>query len=138
MGVEAGKDLLLKLGDDGAPESFSSMAGLRMKSISLNARTIDVTHADSLGGWRELLGGGGVKSCSVSGAGVFVHAAADAEVRTLFFEQALRNWQLVLPGFGTISGPFLVAALDYSGRYDGEAAWSLTLSSAGQLGFEGV
>jgi predicted secreted protein len=45
---------------------------------------------------------------------------------------------LVIPGFGTITGSFLVASLDYSGRHDGEAAWAMTLASAGALTFEAL
>ena len=135
MTVQSGKDVLVKIGDGAEPQSFTAAAGLRAKTISLNARTVDVTSADSAGGWRELLAGAGVKTCSVSGAGVFVDAAADAQVRQAFFDQAAREWQLVIPDFGVIEGAFLVAALDYSGRHDGEAAWSMTLASAGALTF---
>ncbi|WP_300543495.1 phage major tail protein, TP901-1 family [Maricaulis sp.] len=138
MTPQSGRDMLVKIGDGGDPPVFTAAAGLRMKTISLNARTIDVTSADSPDGWRELLAGAGVKTCSVSGAGVFVDAAADAQVRQAFFDQADRVWQLVIPGFGTMTGRFLVAALDYSGRYDGEAAWSMSLASAGALDFEAL
>jgi TP901-1 family phage major tail protein len=138
MTPQSGRDMLVKIGDGGDPPVFTAAAGLRMKTISLNARTIDVTSADSPDGWRELLAGAGVKTCSVSGAGVFVDAAADAQVRQAFFDQSDRVWQLVIPGFGTMTGRFLVAALDYSGRYDGEAAWSMSLASAGALDFEAL
>ena len=138
MTLQSGRDMLVRIGDGGEPPAFAAAAGLRMKTISLNAKTIDVTHADSTDGWRELLAGAGVKSCTVSGAGVFVDAAADAQVRQAFFDQAARGWQLVIPNFGTITGPFLVASLDYSGRHDGEAAWAMTLASAGALVFEAL
>jgi len=72
MTAQNGKDLLLKIGDGGDPESFASVAGLRAKTITLNARTVDATNADSPGAWRELLSGAGVKSCAVSGSGIFV------------------------------------------------------------------
>lgn len=136
MTVQAGKDVLLKLGDGASPEVFTSAAGLRMKSIALNARSVDVTHADSPAGWRELLGGAGVKTCSISGAGVFAGEAADHLVRQHFFAQSVAQWQVIIPAFARLSGPFIIAALDYSGRHDGEAAWSLTLSSAGELAVE--
>ena len=138
MSIQSGKAILLKIGDGGQPQNFASAAGLRMKTISLNARAIDVTHADSADGWRELLGGAGVKTCSVTGAGVFVDAAADEQIRQAFFDQAIKDWQLIIPDFGIIEGAFQIAALDYSGRYDGEAAWSMTLSSAGALGFTAI
>jgi len=135
MAAQAGKDILLKIGDGADPESFTSVAGLRAKTISLNARSVETTHADSPGRWRELLGGAGVRSASVSGAGIFVDSAADETVRAVFFTQAKRRWQLVIPDFGALTGDFLVTALEYSGRHDGEAAYSLSLASAGEIGF---
>ncbi len=135
MAAQAGKDVLLAISDGGDPESFTAVAGLRAKSISLNARPVDVTHADSPGRWRELIEGAGLRSAAVTGAGVFVDAAADELVRGVFFDQTRRNWHLVIPDFGTLAGPFLVTALEYSGRHDGEAAYSLSLASAGALIF---
>ena len=135
MTAQAGKDILLKIGDGEVSESFTAVAGLRAKTISLNARTIDVTHADSPGQWRELIAGGGVRTASVSGAGLFVDSTADEMVRSVFFYQVLRNWQLVIPDFGQLEGPFLVTALEYSGRHDGEATYSLSLTSGGEISF---
>ena len=135
MAAQAGKDMLLKIGDGADPQGFTTVAGLRAKTISLNARTIDATNADSPGRWRELIAGAGVRSASVSGAGVFVDSAADETVRGVFFDQTRRDWQLIIPDFGTIEGAFLVTALEYSGRHDGEAAYSISLASAGQLAF---
>ena len=135
MTAQAGKDVLLKIGDGGSPESFTTLAGLRAKTLSLNARTVEVTHADSPGRWRELLDGAGVRQAAISGAGIFVDSAADETVRGVFFDQARRSFQVIVPDFGVIEGPFLVTALEYSGRQDGEASYSLSLSSAGALSF---
>ena len=84
MGAQAGKDVLLKIGDGAEPEAFVTVAGLRARTIALNARTVDVTDADSAGRWRELLAGAGVKACSVAGQGVFRDATSDAAVREAF------------------------------------------------------
>ncbi len=135
MAAQAGKDVLLAIGDGADPENFTAVAGLRAKSISLNARTVDVTHADSPGRWRELIEGAGLKSAAVTGAGVFVDDTADEQVRGVFFDQVRRTWRLVIPAFGVMEGAFLVTALEYSGRHDGEAAYSLSLASAGALSF---
>jgi TP901-1 family phage major tail protein len=135
MAAQPGRDMLLQIGDGGAPEVFNAVAGLRARAISLNARAIDATHGDSPGRWRELLDGAGVRSASASGAGVFVDSAADETVRAVFFAQEKRTWRLIIPGFGTLQGPFLVTALEYSGRHDGEAAYALSLASAGEVSF---
>ncbi|MGJ3231315.1 MAG: phage major tail protein, TP901-1 family [Oceanicaulis sp.] len=135
MTAQAGKDILLMIGDGAPSESFAPVAGLRAKTISLNARPVDVTHADSPGRWRELIDGAGLRSASVTGSGIFVDSAADETVRGVFFDQAKRTWRLVIPHFGTLQGAFLVTALEYSGRHDGEAAYSLSLASAGAVSF---
>ena len=135
MTAQRGKDLLLKIGDGGTPESFATVAGLRSTTLAFNAQTVDVTNADSVDLWRELLAGAGVKSAQVSGSGVFKDAASDAAIRAAFFGQTLSNWQVVIPSFGTVSGPFQITALHYDGPYDGELKLSLTLASAGALAF---
>lgn len=135
MAGQAGRDVLLKVSDGAPVPSFVTVAGLRARTIALSARSVDATAADSPGAWRELLAGAGVKEASVTGAGVFKDAASDALVRASFFAQDARAWRLVIPDFGTLEGPFQVAALEYGGAHDGEATFSMTLSSAGQLGF---
>ena len=135
MAAQKGKDILLKIGDASTPPVFATVAGVRARTLSLNAKSVDVTDSDSAGRWRELLEGAGVRQCSVSGSGVFKDAAADAQIRQSFFDQTAAPWQLTIPGFGVISGPFLVAALEYAGQFDGEATFALTLASAGALAF---
>ncbi|MHC5654278.1 phage major tail protein, TP901-1 family [Stappia sp.] len=137
MAAQAGKDLLLKCDADGTG-SFVTMAGLRARRIALNQASVDVTDADSAGRWRELLAGGGTRSASVSGGGIFRDAAADETVRGLFFDGLMRNWQVVIPDFGTITGPFQIASLDYAGTHDGEVTYEIALESAGALGFSGA
>ncbi|MGE3142551.1 MAG: phage major tail protein, TP901-1 family [Hyphomonadaceae bacterium] len=135
MAGQKGRDVLLKIGDGGAPETFATVAGVRAKTISLNARSVDGTSGESAEAWRELIAGAGVKSASVSGAGVFKDAASDEMIRAAFFAQLARTWRLVIPDFGALEGPFLIEALDYSGDHDGEAAFAITLASAGALTF---
>lgn len=134
MAAQKGRDILLRIGDGGSPEAFTAVAGLRARTISLNAKTVDATDGDS-GGWRALLAGTGVRSAAVSGAGVFRDAASDATVREVFFSQAARTWRLTLPDFGVLEGPFLVSSLEYAGEHEGEATFALSLSSAGAISF---
>ncbi|HEX5775678.1 MAG TPA: phage major tail protein, TP901-1 family [Caulobacteraceae bacterium] len=135
MAAQKGKDILLKIGDGAGPEVFTTVAGLRARTISLNARSVDATDSDSAGRWRELLAGAGVRQASVSGAGVFRDADSDALIRAAFFAQSADNWQLVVPDFGVLEGPFLVAALEYAGEHEGEATYAITLASAGEIAF---
>ena len=133
MSAQRGKDILLKI--EGAPGVFTTVAGLRARTISLNARTVEATDGDSAGRRRELLGGAGVKSAAVAGQGIFRDAASDALIREAFFDQAARNWRLIVPDFGVLEGPFLVAALEYAGEHEGEATFAVSLASAGEVTF---
>jgi TP901-1 family phage major tail protein len=135
MAGQKGRDVLLKIGDGGAPETFQTVAGIRAKTIALNARLVDATSAESAGAWRELIAGAGVKTASVSGAGVFKDAPSDALIRAAFFAQTARAWRLIVPDFGTLEGPFLIERLDYGGDHDGEATFAISLASAGPIGF---
>lgn len=134
MPAQKGTDLLLKVDADGAG-SFTTVAGLRSRSISFNTETVDITHSESTGRWRELLSGAGAKTARVSGAGIFKDAASDEIVRGYVFEGTIRNWQIVIPDFGTVSGPFQIASFELSGRHDSEMAFEIGLESAGALAF---
>lgn len=134
MAAQKGKDLLLKLDSTGA-NVFTTVAGLRTKSLSLNAEAIDATNADSLGQWRELLAGAGIRRARLTGSGIFKDAASDTLVRQYLFAGTIRAWQILVPDFGTITGPFQITSLEYAGRHDGELTFDLALDSAGELVF---
>lgn len=134
MAVQHGKDLLLKI-DMNGEGLFTTVAGLRATRLSLNAESVDVTSLDSLGGWREILGGAGVRSAAISGSGVFRDSASDGRIRQMFFDAQVPQFRIVIPGFGTVEGPFQITSLDYAGSHNGEATFEIALASAGALAF---
>ncbi len=134
MAAQKGKDLLLKVDSTGM-STFITVAGLRSRTLAFNAQTVDITHTESSGRWRELLAGAGVRSARLSGAGLFKDEASDEAVRSLFFNGTIRAWQLVIPEFGTVEGPFQITALELAGNHDGELTFDLALESAGALVF---
>jgi TP901-1 family phage major tail protein len=134
MAVQAGKDLLIKIDQTGTSQ-FETIAGLRATRISFNAETVDVTSLESQGGWRELLAGAGVKSATISGSGVFRDANTDERARQIFFDGEIPAFQVVIPDFGTVEGPFQISSLEYAGSHNGEATYEMTLASAGVLTF---
>ena len=137
MGAQNGKDLLIKVDMTGDGQ-FETIAGLRATRISFNAETVDVTSLESAGGWRELLGGAGVKSASISGSGVFRDAGTDERARAIFFAGEVPVFQVVIPDFGLVEGRFQITGLDYAGSHNGEATYSMSLASAGALAFEAL
>lgn len=133
MAAQRGKDILLKLAN--ASAQFVTVAGLRTRRLALNAETVDITHSESSGRWRELLDGAGVRRASLTGSGIFKDDASDALVRQVFFDGAIREWQVVLPDFGTITGAFQITSLDYRGEHSGEVTFEIAMESAGALAF---
>ena len=134
MAVQNGKDLLIKVDMIGDGQ-FETIAGLRATRLRFNAETVDVTSLERTGGWRELLSGAGVKSASISGSGVFRDAATDERARQIFFDAEMPDFQVVVPDFGVVEGPFQITAIEYAGSHNGEATYEMTLASAGALTF---
>jgi TP901-1 family phage major tail protein len=133
MAAQRGKDMLLKMRDDSG--AFVSVAGLRSRRISFDAEAVDITHAESIGRWRELLSGAGVKKATVSGGGVFKDTTTDLLARQTFFDGTIRDWQIIIPDFGTITGAFQISGLDYRAEHQGEVTFEMSLESAGALTF---
>lgn len=134
MTAQNGKDLLIKVDLDGAG-NFQTLAGLRATRLSFNTETVDTTNALSSGQWRELLSGGGVKTASVSGSGVFLDDTTDERARQVFFDASTPDFQVIIPDFGIVEGAFQISSIEYSGQFDGEALYEMSLQSAGELQF---
>jgi len=134
MAAQKGKDLLLKLYVT-ATDTFETVAGLRATRINFNAQSVNVTNVASQGGWRELLAGAGVRSVNISGSGVFRDEATDTRMREIFFNNEIPVFQVIIPDFGVLEGPFMLTSLEYSGDYDGEAQFELSLANSGAPAF---
>ncbi|MBD3804187.1 MAG: phage major tail protein, TP901-1 family [Thioclava sp.] len=137
MTAQNGKDLLIKL-DLNGDQTFETIAGLRATRITFNAETVDVTSLESEGRWRELLGGAGVRSAQISGSGVFKDAGTDERARQIFFDGEVPQFQVIIPDFGIVQGPFMITSIDYAGAHDGEASYEIAMASAGALSFTAI
>ena len=134
MGAQNGKDLLIKLDLTGGGQ-FETVAGLRATRLTFNQESVDVTSLESEGGWRELIGGAGVKSAAISGSGVFKDQATDERARQIFFDGETPEFQVIIPDFGIVEGAFLITSIEYAGSHNGEASYEIALASAGRLTF---
>ena len=85
MVAQKGSLFLLKVGDGGGPEVFTTVGGLRTTSFNINNGTVDVTNKDS-SGMRELLAGGGIQTMSLSGEQL---AQAIAEIHRIMHDADL-------------------------------------------------
>ena len=132
MAIEKGRAFLLKVGDGTAVPAFATVAGLRTTQLSVNGEAVVVTSKDS-GGWRQLLSGAGVRSVSVSGAGVFTGSAAEARIKASALAGTIDDYRLTFEGGDSMTGRFLVTRLDYAGDFNGERSYTLSLESSGAV-----
>ncbi|MET0270329.1 MAG: phage tail protein [Sphingomonas sp.] len=132
MAAEKGSAFLLKMGNGAAPPVYSTVAGMRTTQAQINGEAVVVTSKDS-GGWRELLSGAGVRSVSVSAAGVFTGSTAEVRLRASALSGGLDDYELRFESGETLRGRFLVTRLDYAGDFNGERTYTLALESSGAV-----
>lgn len=139
MAKQKGRLMLIKIGDGVTPtEGFTTLCGLRSKTLTINNAEVDVTSADcdAPGGplWTEVMEG--VKRVTVSGNGYFKDEANEATLTTLAMaDTPIGNFQIIVPDFGTFEGAFLVSSVEYGGEQEDGVTYSLSLASSGEVTF---
>lgn len=132
MTAQKGSAFLLKIANGATPVAYQTVAGLRTTQMSVTGDAVVVTSKDS-GGWRELLSGAGVRSVSVSAAGIFLGSTAESQVRANAMAGTLDDYELSFEDGEKLRGRFLVQRLDYAGDFNGERNYTLQLESSGQV-----
>lgn len=130
MTAESGRGFLVKIGDGGTPETFSTIAGMRATSLSINSESVEITNKDS-SGWRELLARAGIRRISISGSGVFLDSTAERRLRECALAGEIVNYRIQFEAGDAFLGAFLVTSLDYSGDHNNERTYTLALESSG-------
>lgn len=136
MTAQKGRDVLVRVRKENTAQSYETLAGLRKREIRFATAGVVSTTANSASGWREMMAGAGEKSIEISGEGVFVDSAADARLSIAFWGRETPDFELVVPAFAVLRGPFLISELRYGGSHDGEADFAIKLKSAGVISFE--
>lgn len=132
MTAQKGSAFLLKISDGEPVPAYQTVAGLRTTQMTIAGDTVVITNKGS-GGWRELLSGAGVRSVSVSAAGIFLGSAAEARIRANAMAGTLDDYELSFEDGEKLRGRFLIQRLDYSGDFNGERNYSLSLESSGAV-----
>lgn len=142
MSKQKGRQLLIKIGDGAETEVFATLCGLTTKTLTVNNNAYDVTTADCTnpGGqlWREVQTG--MRSISVSGNGYFEDSATEELLRAAAFgtgesdtADAVVNFQIIVPDFGTFEGAFHIDSLEFGGEQENGVTYSMALSSSGYV-----
>lgn len=129
-----GKDFIIKVGDGGNPEAFTTLGGIKSNSFAINNEIIDATTKDNPQ-WKTLLSGG-IKSVSLSGSGVMNNSATAKQILAGIFSKTggdIMDFKIVATDGHSYTGPFFITAVDDSGDVGKEEAWSVKLESAGEI-----
>ena len=132
MTAQKGSAFLLKISNGATPPVYNTVAGLRTTQLSITGDTVVITSKES-GGWRELLSGAGTRSVSVSAAGIFLGSTAETRIRGHALTGTLADYELSFEDGERLRGRFLIQRLDYSGDFNGERNYALTLESSGMV-----
>ena len=130
MPAEKGSAFLLKVSNGASPIVYQTIAGMRTTQLSISGEAVVITHKGS-GGWRDLLSGAGVRSVSVSAAGVFTGSAGETRLKANALSGALDDYELSFESGERMRGRFLVSRLDYSGDFNGERSYAIALEGSG-------
>lgn len=130
MPSQKGRDLLLKIGDGGAPETFSTIGAARAAEVILNNQPVDATTMDGAG-IQSLAPDAGVQTLEITLEGLFKDAAAEETLRVTAFNRTQKNYQMFFPNGDMIAGAFVVRNYQRAGQYDGLETFSVTLARSG-------
>ncbi len=137
MGISA-FGTLLKIGDGGDPETFTTIAEVsNISGPGLSLDTIDVTHHSSTAGWREFVGGlldAGEVSFDINYLPTdATHDASTGLIKDMT-DRTVRNFQLVFPDASNTTWSFsaLVTGFEPSEPIDDKLAASVSLKLTGQ------
>lgn len=129
---------LLKQGDGGSPETFTTIAQVRdISGPGLSQEAVEVTHHSSTDGWREYVGGlfdgGEISFEIVYDPAEGTHDASTGLLKDMT-DRTVRNFELVFPDTGSTTWTFaaLVTGFEPGAPVDGALTASVTLKLSGQ------
>ena len=130
MPSQNGRYLLLKIGNGGSPETFTTIGAARTVEMILNNQPADATLMNS-NGIEVLQADAGVQSMNITLAGLFKDSAAEASLRAAALSRTANNYQLLFPNGDMYAASFVIGDYRRSGSYDGLENFTLTLIRSG-------
>lgn len=125
-----GSALVLK---KGTSASGTAIAAMRTISAQINSETVDVTSADDVNRWRQLLAATGVKSMQITMSGILKDVATANTMIKDVIAQTVDAYGITASTLGTFNGNWQLTSFEFTGEYNGEAQYTMTLESAGDI-----
>ena len=137
MAQQTGRLLLIKKEDTPASGTFTSVCGFRARSFNLSTNEIDTTVPDCAdpGAVVQKTSVPGIADRTFSGSGLFDNDAVGKAVADAARLGSVLNYQVVVPGYGTFEGPYIITDFEFSGDMEGNMDFSATFKPSGALTF---
>lgn len=118
---------------DATFEVFKTIGGLRTGGNSFASEAIDITNYGS-NNWRQIKDGAGLKSVSVSGEGVYNNSTNYKAMESSAFANTLVCLAFVDVTQGRVyHGCYKITAIEASAEHNGEATFSMSAESSGEI-----
>ena len=134
--VKAGRAMLLQVGDGQETPTYTTIASLTSKSLTISNDPIESTSpsvTDPAGVlWMESLPG--KRSLSLTADGRYKDEAAARLLQSIAYEvDPVENFRIIVPDVVMYSGRFRLESLDWSGGSETELTFSISLNSTGPV-----
>jgi len=126
-----GRDILIKLSDGLSPPTFTTVGGMRTKTITIDNETAQTTSKDEEG-WLAAMEDTGNRSMNVTGQGIFKDDATVKAFEALAITGNAQEMQFVFGNGDGIQGVFLVESFEHSGEHTDAQNYAMTLQSGAQ------
>ena len=145
MAAQKGRSFIAKWRNDDSTGTYTSVAGQRDTSFTINNESVDITNKDGASTtgalWKQLLSQAGVSSGTLSLSGIFLDSANDALLRTRLNQNKQVDISLTMPGTSAgAGGSYLfsgnISSIDYKGSYNGAVEFSATIETTGEVTFD--
>lgn len=127
MSQQNARELVVKRESDITPGTFVFVCGIRTRSFQMSNAQIDTTVPNCANPAAPIVATArpGRQTISFSGDGLFdsdeIGKAVADDAR---LQRTDKNYQVIVPGYGTFEGPFFVADFEFSGDMEDPLAFS--------------
>lgn len=137
MTQQSGRTLLIKGGDGGAPEAFTTICGFKARKFSINNNIIDETVADCTLPGATVMEANvyGIQSMAFSGSGFFDNVAGNLAVANAARLQSDKNYLVIVPGWGSFTAKWRIENVELSGETEGSMAFEASWRASGPVTF---
>lgn len=132
MAAIKGNLVVIKRGGATTSGTYTTVAGMRTKTTSINNNPIDVTTDDDVSAgttFRSYITG--VNEMSISGDGIATSVADFNALMALARSGDESYYKVLFTGYGTITGPMRISSFDPGASYDDTFTFSVSLASSG-------